>query len=153
MKHNLVFFLIFLTVASCSKKVAPTAETTYLSDKDGVLNLRTTGYCNLKDYKDQCVEAAQQQAFKTLFYRGIPGSQQNNPLIGIDEKEKTNNEKFMRDFFESGRYKTFIVSSIPVSDPIRERKQKKITVDVGINLASLRKELEHNKVIKPFGLY
>lgn len=149
----LILFIALFSVASCSKKITPTAETTYLTYKDGVLNLRSTGYCTLTDFKDQCVDAAQQNSFQTLFYRGIPGSQQNTPLIGIDEKEKTANEKFMKDFFTSGRYKTFIVSSTPVSDLIRQRKQKKITVDVGINLTSLRKELEHNKVIKPFGLH
>lgn len=154
MRTYIFLAALLLMVASCSKKtIAPTAETTYLTYKEGVLNVRSTGYCTLTDYKDQCIDAAQQNAFKTLFYRGIPGSQQNTPLIGIDEKEKTANEKFMKDFFASGRYKTFIVSSTPVSDLIRQRKQKSITVDVGINLASLRKELEHNKVIKPFGLH
>lgn len=143
--------MLLLLISACSKQLTPTAETTYLTYKDGVLNVRSTGYCLLKDYKDQCIDAAQQNAFQTLFYRGIPGSQQNTPLIGIDEKEKNANEKFMKDFFTSGRYKTFIVSSTPVSELNKLRKQKKITIDIGINLASLRKELEHNNAIPKFG--
>lgn len=152
MRTYIFLVALLFTISSCSKKtIAPTAETTYLTYKEGVLNLRSTGYCMLSEQRDICIEAAQQAAFNNLFYRGIPGSQQNTPLIGIDEKEKTANEKFMKDFFSSGRYKTFIVSSTPVSELIKQRKQKTITVDVGINLASLRKELEHNKVILKFG--
>lgn len=148
---NILIIITLIFVASCSKKITPTAEVTYLTTKDGVLNVRSTGYCTPTDYKDQCIDAAQQQAFNMLFYRGIPGSLQNTPLIGIDEKDKTANYQFLKDFFTSGRYKSFIVSSVQVSELIKQRKQKKITVDIGINLAAMRKELEHNKVIPKFG--
>ena len=151
MKNILMLFSLFVAISSCSKKAIPTAETTFLTAKDGVLNLRSIGYCQINDRKDQCINEAEQNAFKTLFYRGIPGSQQNTPMIGIDEKEKTANEKFMQDFFTSGRYKTFIVSSVPITELVKQRKQKRITVDLGINLVSLRKELEQNKVAPRFG--
>jgi hypothetical protein len=151
MKNIPVILIALLSVFSCSKQITPTAETTYLTSKDGVLNLRSTGYCNLKSYKDECIDSAQINAFRTLFYRGIPGSQQNTPLIGIDERNKTGNDKFLKDFFTSGRYKTFIVSSSTVSDLTKQRNQKKIMVDMGINLSALRKELEQNTVIQKFG--
>jgi len=152
MKYTLVIIILFLlAISSCSKKILPTAEVTYLYTKDGVLNVRSTGYCTKTDFKDQCIDATQQQAFSMLFYRGIPGSQQNTPLISIDEKDKSTNDKFLKDFFTSGRYKTFIISSAPVSELIKQRQQKKIIVDLGINLAAIRRELEHNKVIPKFG--
>ncbi len=144
-------FLLLLLQNSCSKKISPTAETTYLTTKDGVLNVRSIGYCLSKNYKDVCVDSAQINAFRTLFHRGIPGSPQNTPLISIDERDKTGNDKFLKDFFTSGRYKTFIVSTYTVSEITMQRKQKKITVDIGSNLPSLRKELEHNSVIRKFG--
>jgi hypothetical protein len=151
MKHIIPFLLLLCLMPSCSKQLTPTAETTYLTTKDGVLNVRSIGYCLLKNCKDVCVDSAQINAFRTLFYRGIPGSQQNTPLIGIDEKDNTANHKFLKEFFSTGRYKTFIVSTSYVSDVTVQRKQKKVTVDIGINLPSLRKELEHNSVIRKFG--
>lgn len=152
MKNSILFFaLLIFILNSCSKHVIPTAETTYLSTQNGVLNVRSTGYCTLDKHKDQCEDSAQINAFRILFYRGIPGSQQNTPLIHIDEKQKTENESFLKDFFSSGRYKSFIVSSSTISEVTKQRNQKKVTVDMGINLSSLRKELEQNKVIRKFG--
>jgi len=151
---NLCFIfsvLAILSGASCSKKIVPTAEVNYLGSANGVLTLRSIGYCQLNNYRDECLDAAQENAFRTLFYRGIPGSHQNAPLITIDEKGNEVNSKFIKDFFETKRYKTFITASTPVSDIVKERKQKKITVDLSINLTSLRKELEHDKIVPKFG--
>ncbi len=154
MKNKTVlFFTAFLFLLdSCSKHVIPTAETSFLSTQNGVLNVRATGYCTLVQYKDQCEDSAQINAFRILFYRGIPGSQQNTPLISTDEKEMAANQSFIKTFFSSGRYKSFIVSSSTVSEVVKQRKRKKITVDLGINLSALRKELEQNKIIPKFGL-
>lgn len=146
-----LFLLALLQVISCSKTIHPTAEVTYLSAANGVMNVRSVGYCQLSDSKENCTEAAEENAFKILFYRGIPGSQQSTPLITVDERSKEANSKFSKDFFESKRYKTFITSINPVSDMARQKNQKKIIVDVGINLAALRKELEQNKEIRKFG--
>lgn len=151
MKSSAIYFALILFVASCNKHIAPTAEVTHLQTKEGVITVRSTGYCQLKSYKDECVDAAQETAFKTLFYRGIPGSQQNKPLITIDEKSKEANTKFLKDFFEAKRYKTFITASVPVSEIVRQRKQKKITVDISINLTALRKDLEQSNTIPKFG--
>lgn len=152
MQKVLVLFMISFFVASCSKKIAPTAEVTFLTSKDGVINLRSIGYCKLDAHKDQCVDEAMMNAFRVLFYRGIPGSQQSTPLI-VDDKNKAANDKFVKDFFQSMQYKSFITAYAPVSNPIRQRNQKKISVDLSINLVALKKELEQDKVTKPFGLY
>lgn len=155
MKHTRILLasIILLFVSNCSNKVTPTAEVKFLSTKDGVINLRSTGYCKLTATQDDCINEAQQNAFRILFYRGIPGSQQPHPLIGIDETEKTQGEKFLKEMFSTGNYKTFIVSVAPVSTIQKQQKQKKITIDMGINLQSLRTALEKQHIKPPFGLH
>lgn len=151
MKTNaLILILIISQAFSCTKHIAPTAETTYLSTQNGVLVLRSTGYCTKQSYRDQCIAEAQKNAFNTLFYRGIPGSQQTAPLLGTTNEAKGNT--YLKDFYEKERYKTFITATNVVSDLATDRKWKKITVDVSINLQTLRKDLENNKVIPAFGI-
>jgi hypothetical protein len=154
---TITLFTLILLVSSCSKKiiptsmlVIPTAEVTYLSSKNGVLNLSSIGYCPLSDKKSECADSSQVNAFRTLFNRGIPGSSQNTPLISYEERSTENYNKYMNDFFSSGNYKSFIVSS-EIASEISEQNWYKTTVNIGINLSSLRQELEQKKVIRKFG--
>ncbi len=152
MKCTIHYLTILLFAASCSSKVTPTAEVKYLSTRDGVINLRSTGYCALASKDEDCADEALKNAFTTLFYRGIPGSQQSTPLIGIDEKGKTNNEKYLTELFASGNYKTFITAYNIYGTAQKLKKQKRITTDLSINLTALRAALEKQNVIPPFGL-
>lgn len=152
MKTNLYYLLLILFTSGCSSKVTPTAEVKYLSTRDGVVNLRSTGYCTLAAKDEACADEALKNAFTTLFYRGIPGSQQSTPLIGIDEKENTNNEKYLTELFASGNYKTFITAYNIYGTAQKLKKQKRITTDLSINLTALRAALEKQNVIPPFGL-
>ncbi|MDZ4846445.1 MAG: hypothetical protein SH857_12955 [Chitinophagales bacterium] len=164
MIKNIIYALsLSIILSSCHRETANViSDATYLTYANGVLKVRATGYGN---QENEAITAAEKAALEALMFRGIPGSQQNMPLVSIDEKSKSDNQKYFNEFFDGLRYKSFIVSSQAVSPltkvsggKVKENGEKqplgknKITVDIGINLASLRKNLEQNNVIRKFGL-
>jgi hypothetical protein len=155
-----ILLILLFTLSTCTRKFVPyveptpilsTAEVKFLSTKDGVLNLQSTGYCPLKDAQKQCVDSAQVNAFRILFYYGVPGSSQSIPLISYNEKAAAINNDYLNSFFIDGTYKRFIVNSVLTSE-ISEVQYYKTIVTLGINITSLRRELENHKVIRKFGL-
>ena len=103
--------------------------------------------------EQEAIDQAQQAVLSALLFRGYPGSQQETPLAGIAEAEvQGSNKAYFDEFWKDGRYKTFITSTIPVSDFTRYQKGvKQLTVEVTINLRALRSDLEHHGVIRKFG--
>ncbi len=126
-----------------------TAEVTYLSIDDGVMKLRSVGYGKMKA---ECIKNAEKNAFEVLFFRGIPGSPQTTPLIGTNENQKSDNKAFFNELFNSGRYKTYIVSKQVNGYQKGKGYKRKAWVDIGINFHSLRRELEKEKIIGNFGI-
>lgn len=96
---------------------------------------------------------AELSAIKTLLFVGAQNTQYNMALV---EEDKTTVENKFKDFFDtfySKEYKNFIESSIIVTPYGKNAlKQKCITLDVRIRVASLRAYLENNGIIRKFGL-
>lgn len=150
MKKLYIIIISILCLAAC-KTSYQTASVNYLSGDANTLTLRCVGYGNTKI---TILEDAEKNAVSTLLFRGIPDSQQKNPLVSISEIEaiKTH-KKYFNDFFEKGRYKTFVMSSIPVGDITKYHgTTKQQTLDIKLNLRALRTDLEQNGVIRKFGL-
>ena len=140
---------VFTVCIQCKAKViTQTAEVTYLESKNEVLFLRSSGYGKSNP---ESLENAQRNAMEILLFRGIPGSQQPMPLVSINEKEKEDSKKYFEAFYNQGRYKTFITSIQPYTDYQSTNAGKLITVDLGVNLKSLRADLENNNIIRKFG--
>jgi len=95
----------------------------------------------------------ERQAFKDLFFRGYPTSQQKTPMIGVNESALTQQHKAYFDRFfgmtELGdnRYRSFVISS----KPIGKFSDNQLTMDVTIHLRALRVDLEQNGIIRRFG--
>jgi len=96
----------------------------------------------------------ERQAFKDLFFRGYPDSQQKIPMIGVNEIALMQQHKAYFDQFfgmtELGpnRYRSFIISSHPDK---RGFSHKQLKMKVKINLRALRADLEQNGIIRKFG--
>ncbi len=124
----------------------------FLSENNsGFISLRVVAYG--KKSKD-AVMNAELFAIQTILFRGVPGSNQvEYPLIGTDEKtiiEK--HSDYFRQFFKQERFRTFIISNVPVSKFGKDVTGKKcITTDVKVNLRSLRLDLEGSGIIRKFG--
>ncbi|WP_264520943.1 hypothetical protein [Flavobacterium sp. N1994] len=150
-KTSLLLILLFLiTISSCSNKIVPTSEANYVSGKEGYITIRAIGYGK---NEQEAIGNAEKQAINVILFRGLPESEQKTALIGTDESaEIGKNKVYFEKFYNQKRYKTFIMSSIPVSAFAKQNGgSKSIAVDVKINLVALRKDLEQNNVIRKFG--
>lgn len=147
LNHKASIILLAFFMTTC-KTLSPVSEVVYMDTTNGVLNLRSTGSGKTKE---DCILNAQKNAFETLFFRGIPGSQQNTALIGPDEKSKLNNSKYFEEFYEKERFKTFLTGTQEVSQLQKVAGGKQLTISLGINLPALRKDLENTSIIRKFG--
>lgn len=150
-RFNLIFVqLILLVITGCSIKTYPSAEVTYLSSNGGTVSLTAVGVGTTIENANA---NAEKNAFDVLFFRGLPGSEQKTPLIGENEIEEIQkNKTYFNTFYLGKRYKSFITSYYPVTNLIKRKgTEKYITINLSININSLRTDLEQNNVIRKFG--
>lgn len=150
-KGSVCAILILLsTTYSCSKKTIPSAEVNYVSGTEGTIIMRSIG---VGSNQMEAIADAEKSAIHVILFRGLPESVQKMALIGTSESEEMDKHKdYFEKFYNQKRYKTFIMSSIPVSDLIKQNGgQKSIAADVKVNLVALRKDLEQNSIIRKFG--
>ena len=145
----LLLFSIVLPVNSC-RTVYPSLGLNYLSGDEQTITVRSVGTGN---NEGKAIINAEQKVFDVLFFRGLPESKQKLPLIGSNEsEEKEKHKNYFDKFYDSKRHKTFVMSSIPVSNATKIKgRQKQIAVDVKVNLSALRYDLETFGVIRKFG--
>ncbi len=147
-KLFLVGVSIVLFVNSC-RTIYPSAEVNYLSGDEQTLTVRSVG---VDIDKEKAIINAEQKVFDVLFFRGLPESKQKIPLISSNEHEEISNHKnYFDSFYDGKRHKTFVMSSIPVSNVKARGRQKIVTLDVKVNLSALRHDLETFGVIRKFG--
>lgn len=143
--------LLIVLLGACSPKTLPTGEVNYTGSTDtGTISLSSTGYHN--GSINNAIEEAEKQAFETLLFRGVPGSQVPNAMIGTDESEiKSKYKDYFQDFYGNRRCRTFIMSS---SKSYSGRKQAftSVTLELKINFHALRKDLENKGLKRGFGL-
>ena len=140
-----------MTIAnSCSYKTIPTAKVNYLTGREGTITVRAIGF---GEKTEDAINDAEKNAIDVLLFRGLPESEQKVPLIGTNETEEKNKHKdYFNKLYNESRYKTFVMSSIPTTDLIKNKGGKKsIAVDIKINLVALRRDLEQNNIIRKFG--
>lgn len=150
-KILMLFGMALLTITSCSHKpVLPSAEVNYISGNNETLTMRAVG---TGVDEETAIIDAEQKCFSVLLFRGLPESAQKTPLVGSNEQsERAKNPLYFNEFYDKKRYKTFIMSTIPVSGPAEAVDgNEMMTVDVKINLAALRLDLETLNVIRKFG--
>lgn len=150
MKYVIFFVLTFtLGLHSCSPKFPYSGEVNFLyKDAQGTIGLKSTGYGR---NQFEAVRDAEINSFKIIFFRGVPGTELNIPLIENESEATSKNKKYFDDFFVNGRYKTFLMSSTESSNLIKVQGTKEISINVKINYNSLRKDLEQNQLIRKFG--
>ena len=93
-------------------------------------------------------QEAVRMAFETMLYRGIPGSEVNTALITNETEARQQHAAYWQDFYEKGRYRTFLMSTVQVSPP---HKTSCVLVRLKINHAALRLDLEQHSVARRFG--
>lgn len=98
------------------------------------------------------VENAIQNAFKNLLIHGIPGTNQDTPLLGKDARIIfEENETFLQNFLET-KTQEFILNQSVSGFKFRNKNTPSTEVKLLINLNSLRTYMEQNGMIRAFGL-
>lgn len=146
----LVILVLLSVNYSYSQKKLPTPQVNYVSGNSGTITMRAIG--SGKKQQD-AISEAEKNAINVLLFRGLPESEQKTALIGTDESgEIEKHKEYFDQFYTQKRYKTFIMSSIPVSNFAKQNGGAKgLTLDVKVNLAALRTDLEQNNIIRKFG--
>ena len=149
-KSSLLHIVFLMLIACSNTMIAPSAEVNYLSGDYKTVTVRATGVGN---NEQDAVYYAETNAFDVLLFRGLPGSNQSLALIGSNEIElKQKFEDYFNTFYNNLRYRTFIMSSVPMSDVVKLRGGgNSITLDIKINIYALRRDLEESGVIQGFG--
>lgn len=149
-KTSVFILLIMVLTTACSKKTFASAEVNYISEKEGAIVMRSIG---VGANQQEAIADAEKRAINVILFRGLPESSQKIALIGTNESEEMAKQKAYFDkFYNQFRYRTFIMSSIPVSDLQRQNGGvKSLAVDIKVNLVALRKDLEQNNIIRKFG--
>lgn len=151
LKKTSVFIILFMVLTTaCSKKTLASAEVNYVSGNEGTIVMRSIG---VGANQQEAIADAEKRAINVILFRGLPESFQKIALIGTNESEEKGKQKdYFDKFYNQFRYRTFIMSSIPVSDLQRQNGgAKSLAVDIKVNLVALRKDLEQNNIIRKFG--
>jgi hypothetical protein len=155
--------LAVMAVGSCSTRRE--ANPASVTQEYGTITVRATGeaYPGRGLAPSTLIDAwagdspkrnAEIEAFRQLFFRGFPASQQTTPLIGYNETALMQQYKayFEQMFGKANRYWSFVVQSKVVAQKNKGILFKEqVTVDVIINLRALRTDMEQHGVIRKFG--
>ncbi|SNR71683.1 hypothetical protein [Flavobacterium sp. ov086] len=147
---SIVILFLFSVIHGFSQKTVPASPVNYLSGNAGTITMRAIG---TGGNQQDAISEAEKSAINVLLFRGLPESEQKTALIGSNESEEIEKHKeYFDKFYTQKRYKSFIMSSIPVGKFARQNGGKKsLPLDVKVNLAALRADLEQNNIIRKFG--
>ncbi len=117
-------------------------DVTLLNKDKNAVTVRTSG---IHEKKKDAAEMAVKSAFYTYFFIGIPGLNDDKPLL--KPEDEINYRDYFDRFFEQGRYRNFVRAAIPEGDPEKLRaKDFKATVRLTFQEELLRRDLELNKI-------
>lgn len=144
----LLSFLFISCGGSKKHSEFTSAKVSYVSNNDReTLTLRST---EVGSSEEEAINKAQKLAFQNLFFRGVPESPFNRPLISLNEEEAYEKHRsYLNDFYD-GRMQTFITDSKEYLN--KEGPGTTATVDLTINMRALRKDLQNNNLMQKFGI-
>jgi hypothetical protein len=152
MKHfsTALFSLTLLLFTACNSAKTISGEVNFIaSPEPGTVMVSVGGY---GPSKPQAIRNAEANAFSTLIFKGIPGSQQQLPMVPDEKTSRQQHGDYLEQFFNGG-YKPFMMLSESQSAYAAGRKgRKNITQRVKINVDALRRELEQRGIVRKFGL-
>lgn len=123
------------------------AEVQYLGQMEpGTTYVQARGCTPTTSSTAAITQQALVNAFETLLYRGIPGSEVNTPLISDETAARTKHTAYWQEFYE-GRYRTFLLSISAAGPRVKNCAQ----VTLKINHVALRQDLEQHGIVRPFG--
>lgn len=140
-------FSIFLLMSSCSKTLIPyqrTGEVNAVSHENSIIILSSQGRA---ESKNRAVYYAERNAFENLFFKGIPNTNQESPMVS--DETSAGGVKALQ-LAEDG-YERFIMDSY-TANVNGGAGGYLVEQVVKIDLRGLRNHLENEGISKKFGL-
>lgn len=148
MKNKLLLFTLAAVCLVGCRTVRPIYNVVGIHDDANTITLRCNGYG--KTDADAIADAGR-YAVEQVLFRGIPNSNQRNPLIGVGENTaKEQYADYLKELLDNERYLSFLTQTTPVEGG-REWCRNWIVADITINLRALRSDLEQAGIIRKFG--
>jgi hypothetical protein len=149
-QNTVLYMFTLLLLNACNSAKTISGEVNFIAAPEpGTVMVSAGGYGPTKPLAIQNAEA---NAFNTLIFKGIPGSQQQLPMVS-DELNSRKKQAAYFDALLSGGYKPFLMLSESQSDYAAGRKgRKNISQRVKINVDALRRDMEQHGVTRKFGL-
>lgn len=149
MKYSIIFVISAAFLFFSCKPISYSSEVIFQAKENaGIYIVRSFGYA--KKSNDAVLEA-EKNAFKVLLFKGLPGSDLSVPLIENESSSISQHKSFYDKFFDGGGYRSFIMNRNDSYTPKKVKNGYRSEVTIKINIASLRRELEQNQVIRKFG--
>ncbi len=145
---QLIFILLLVQVISCQRAKYTGESVSTKSAPTGSIVIKSIGYGpTIAAAKKNAME----NAFKNIFTKGIPNSNQSMPLLSGDaEQVLKQNSTYFSKFFDKGMQEYIVSQNAGGFDALS--RSGNISVEYVINLASLRTRLENDGIIRKFGL-
>lgn len=150
----LVFIPLFILQSCSSPKQAQKVEfartgevkcTQY--DRD-VIQLMATSRASTME---EASVFAERNAIENLLFKGIPGSNQESPLVSNELESLRQHPAFYDNFIMQREYEKYIMDSYIAS----KNEQNKVWIvqqQIEVDLEAMRRHLEQNQIIRKFGL-
>lgn len=134
-----------------SQKPIPFERTAEVEFVEAASNTITLISSHRAENQQTAIVYAEVNALENLLFRGIPGSNQENPLIEDEENAFKKHNEFLKRLLDKGTYRQFMIAS--ENDNTRQLNNSvEVKQLVTIDLKALRKHLETNGIIRSFGL-
>lgn len=152
LRENIISISIYLSIllvgCSTSSKISyqRSGEVEYISSKNkGVITVNSKGFAS---DRSAAVYYAERNAMENILFKGIPGSNQRQPIVSNEESAWQNHANVLNKLLNDD-YGRFIMNSETSnsSEGSPVEIQRIITIDIN----ALRKHLETEGVVRKFG--
>jgi hypothetical protein len=137
---------LWLSVSFAQKNAIPYSRNGMVEFVSGDKNTLTVTTQSFADKEAIAFAYAERNALENILFRGIPKSNQENPMVADEDKARSSS----LDRLINQDYKKYLISSFLVE----KHKQKKVhyvTLEVKFDINALRKYLEDNGIVRKFG--
>lgn len=133
--RGLVFYLLFLSVFLSARSQDYSSDVKMISNSGN----EAVFVCSAADEKGKdAEEMAVRSVFNALFHEGVDELNGGNPMVGVERKD------YDYRFHTTKRYLNYLVGKPVKLDKVKYGGQQRLTFEVRVNLAALKKDLVKN---------
>lgn len=152
MKCKILLFIGIIVVYGCSPKLSVPFERTgaveFVKGEKNTITLSSTSTAGkAQDLTYYC----ERNALENLLFRGIPGSNQENPMIENESVAYAGGKGALDDLILRDGYRKFLIQSYKEDEYSSGKGTSRVQI-VKFDLQAMRKHLESVGLVRKFGL-